>query len=150
MSDYQTIVVPYDFSEHARAALSTAVDLARRLGSDLHLLHVVQLPAYGYYGRSSVVPVPGADLTKAKDEAMRSLREIVAAIGQPPGKVETHVVEGAAIVEMIRQYAEEVGADFIVMGTHGRTGFAHVFLGSVTERTLRGSPCPVLAVQASA
>ena len=45
---------------------------------------------------------------------------------------------------------QDAGADFIVMGTHGRTGLAHVFLGSVTERTLRGSPCPVLAVQARA
>jgi nucleotide-binding universal stress UspA family protein len=97
-----------------------------------------------------VAPALRADLTEAKHEAMQSLREIVAAIEQAPGKVEAHVVEGAAIVEMIRQYAEEVGADFIVMGTHGRTGLAHVFLGSVTERTLRGSPCPVLAVQASA
>jgi nucleotide-binding universal stress UspA family protein len=80
---------------------------------------------------------------------MQSLREIAAAIEGAPGKVEAHVVEGASIVEMIRQYAEEVGADLIIMGTHGRTGLAHVFLGSVTERTLRSSPCPVLAVQAT-
>lgn len=150
MSDYQTIVIPCDFSEHARAALSTAVDLAQRLGSDLRLLHVVQAPAYGYFGFSSAPPAPQADLTEAKDGAMQSLRQIVAAIEQAPGKVEAHVVEGATIVEMIREYAEEVGADLIVMGTHGRTGVAHVFLGSVAERTLRGSPCPVLVVQASA
>jgi nucleotide-binding universal stress UspA family protein len=150
MSDYQTIVVPYDFSVHAHAALSTAVDLARRLKSNLHLLHVVQVPAYGYFGPSTVAPAPQVDLTEAKDRAMQSLRQVVAAIEQAPGKVEAHVVAGATIVEMIREYAEEVGTDLIVMGTHGRTGVAHVFLGSVAERTLRGSPCPVLVVQASA
>jgi len=148
MSNYRTIVVPYDFSEHARAALDAAVDLARRLESDLHLLHVVQLPAYTYPAFPGVAVAAQPDLVDVRDGAMQSLREIIAAIEAPPDKVEAHVVEGATIVEMIRQAAEELDADLIVMGTHGRTGIAHVFLGSVAERTLRSAPCPVLAVQA--
>lgn len=48
---------------------------------------------------------------------------------------------------MIGDSAEDLGADLIVMGTHGRTGLTHVFLGSVAERTLRSAPCPVLTVQ---
>jgi nucleotide-binding universal stress UspA family protein len=149
MNDYQTIVVPYDFSEHARAALATAADLARRLQSDIHLFHVLQLPVYTYPAFQAAAAAPPADLVDIRDGAMASLREIAASIEGAPGKVETHVVEGATIVEMIRQFAEEIGADLIVMGTHGRTGLAHVFLGSVAERTLRSAPCPVLTVQAS-
>jgi nucleotide-binding universal stress UspA family protein len=149
MSDYQTIVVPYDFSEHARAALTTAIDLARRLDSDLYLLHVVQLPVYAYPGFHGAAASPQADMAGVRDGAMQSLREIAAAVEGAPGKVETYVVEGTTIVEMIRQSAETLGADLIVMGTHGRTGLAHVFLGSVAERTLRSAPCPVLTVQAS-
>ena len=69
-------------------------------------------------------------------------------VENPPGKVEAHVLEGSGIADMIIGAAEEHDADLIVMGTHGRTGLAHVFLGSVAERTLRRAPCPVLTVQA--
>lgn len=148
MSNYQTIVVPYDFSEHAYAALTAALDLARRLKSDIYLLHVVQLPAYTYPAFQGVAASPQTDMVQVRDGAMQSLQEIVEAIEDAPGKVEGQVVEGATVVEMIRQFAEEVGADLIVMGTHGRTGIAHVFLGSVAERMLRTAPCPVLTVQA--
>ena len=48
MSDYRTFVVPYDFSVHALAALFAATDLAKRLSADLHLIHVIQPPSYGY------------------------------------------------------------------------------------------------------
>jgi nucleotide-binding universal stress UspA family protein len=89
------------------------------------------------------------NLADIRDGAMQSLREIAAAIEETPGKVEVQVVEGGSITEMIRQSAENLGADLIIMGTHGRTGLAHVFLGSVAERTLRGAPCPVLTVQGS-
>jgi nucleotide-binding universal stress UspA family protein len=147
MSNFQTIVVPYDFSDHARAALDTAVDLARRLESDLHLLHVVQLPAYTYPAFQGVGAALPMNLVEVRDGATQSLREIAAAIEGAPGKVEVQVVEGGSIAEMIRQSAEKLGADLIIMGTHGRTGLAHVFLGSVAERTLRGAPCPVLTVQ---
>jgi universal stress protein A len=58
------------------------------------------------------------------------------------------VVSGAPATA-ICETAEKIGADLIVMGTHGRTGIAHVFLGSVAERTIRHAPCPVLTVRGS-
>jgi nucleotide-binding universal stress UspA family protein len=148
MSDYRTFVVPYDFSEHARAALDTAVDLARRLGAELHLIHIIHLHTYahGAFGGVSV-PAP-TNTTEIQNALMKSLQGVVAGIDNAPAKVEPHIVEGANVAEMIRASAEELGADLIVMGTHGRTGLAHVFLGSVAERTLRKAPCPVLTVQA--
>ena len=79
----------------------------------------------------------GGDLLHARDD-------------EAPGKVEAHVVEAAGIAEAICDAAETFGADLIVMGTHGRTGLAHVFLGSAAERTLRQAPCPVLTVRAPA
>lgn len=69
-------------------------------------------------------------------------------IEELPGKREAHVLEGTSPSERIRELASKLGSDLIVMGTHGRTGLAHVFLGSVAERTLRRAPCPVLCVQA--
>ena len=149
MSDYGIFVVPYDFSEHARAALDVAADLARRLSADVHLVHVVQTPAYvagyGLYG-GAAMPAP-IDMASVREGAMKSLREVIAEI-DVPGKLEPHVIEGVSVADKLRESAENLGADLIVMGTHGRTGIAHVFLGSVAERTQRTAPCPVLTVRA--
>ncbi len=149
MSDYRTFVVPYDFSVHARAALDVAADLARRLSADLHLIHVVQIPAYDYasgpYG--GAVMSPPIDMAEMREGALKSLRDVVAEV-DVPGKVEPHVVEGPSVAEMLSESAANLNADLIVMGTHGRTGLAHVFLGSVAERTLRTAPCPVLTLRA--
>jgi nucleotide-binding universal stress UspA family protein len=143
MSDYQNFVVPFDFSAHAGAALAAAKDLARRLDAKLHLLHVITPPIYaGAYGAN--VP-PQIDMTQLREAVKRSLSEVADREGVPAGS-QTHVVEGTSIAISIQEFAEQCGADLIVMGTHGRTGLAHVFLGSVAERTLRHAPCPVLTV----
>jgi nucleotide-binding universal stress UspA family protein len=150
MTEFQTILVPYDFSAHARAALSTAVDLAQRLGAELHLLHVVQSPSfvYGYGSYGAAGAPPPVDMVALREGATQSLQAVADAVKELPKTPVPHVVEGTSTAEMIREEAEELGADLIVMGTHGRTGLAHVFLGSVAERTLRRAPCPVLTVQA--
>ncbi len=150
MSDYQIIVVPYDFSAHAKRALSEAADLARRFGGELHVLHVIQPPVYAYaYGPyGAAAAPPPIDTAGMRRDAMKSLEEVANGLADPPKRVQPHVVEATSIASAIRESAEDLGADLIVMGTHGRTGLAHVFLGSVAERTLRGAPCPVLTVQA--
>jgi nucleotide-binding universal stress UspA family protein len=150
MADYRVVVVPYDFSEHARAALREAVDLSHRLGADLHLVHVMQSPMYLYsfaYAGEAAAVSPPIDMTEIREAALKSLREIIAEI-EFSGKIEAHVLEGANIADTVRATAESLEADLIVMGTHGRTGLAHVFLGSVAERTLRTASCPVLTVKA--
>lgn len=147
---YRTLVVPYDFSAHARAALFTACDLARRLGSDLHLVHVLQLPTCGYVqgAYAGAVAPPPLQLKESREHALESLRDVARGIGEMPGKLESHVVSGTSVDAALCDVARELGADLLVMGTHGRTGLAHVFLGSVAERTLRGAPCPVLTLRA--
>jgi nucleotide-binding universal stress UspA family protein len=144
MSEYRSFVVPYDFSEHSQAALEVAKDLARRLESELHLLHVVTPPIYASaYG--AAVP-PQIDMEPIRTSVMESLREITERAGDAPVKMTAHVIEGLNIAATIQEFASKHTADLIVMGTHGRTGLAHVFLGSVAERTLRHAPCPVLTV----
>jgi universal stress protein A len=149
---FQTFVVPYDFSEHSRAALQTAVDFARRFESDLHLVHVIQPPALAYdaYGGPGTTAAAPVSLLELREAAETALREVAASVEGESRSLEMHVVESASIPDAIHEVAEKVGADLIVMGTHGRTGLAHVFLGSVAERTLRRSPCAVLTVQARA
>ena len=151
MSDYRTIMVPYDFSAHAEAALRIAADLGRHLGSDLHLVHVIQPPSYAFaYGTYGGAATPAIDMHAVCEGALKSLRSIADSIEDVvPGRIEPHVVEGTGVADSLRESADELGADLIVMGTHGRTGLAHVFLGSVAERTLRRARCPVLTVQAA-
>lgn len=150
MSDYRVIVVPYDFSDHARVALDEAAALARKMGGDVHLVHILLSPIYTYsfaYAPEAAAVVPPIDMTEVRESALKSLQELAAEI-DVPGKVEAHVLEGASISETLREFVVNQKGDLIVMGTHGRTGLAHAFLGSVAERTLRTAPCPVLTVRA--
>lgn len=149
MPGYETILVPHDFSEHSRVALRLAHELAERLGSRVHLLHVVRpfLVAYPAWSgpADAVAPETMAAIELGAARALE--REAKQEFAQEAG-VESHVLIGASVAGTIHEFAGKIDAALIVMGTHGRTGFKHVFLGSNAERTLRGAPCPVLTVRA--
>lgn len=150
MTEYRTMIIPFDFSDHSRAATLAAVDLGKQLKADLHLVHVLQAPSYAHgYGGSmadGALPIQ-IDMPAIRKSAENALAKVATGIGDYPGEIETHVVEGAAIAATLCETAERLHADLLVMGTHGRTGLAHAFLGSVAERTLRNAPCPVLTVR---
>ncbi|MGH7337577.1 MAG: universal stress protein [Myxococcota bacterium] len=148
---FQTFVVPYDFSVHSREALHMATDLAQRFESEVHLVHVIQPPslAYAAYaGPGAVVPAPPVDTLELRRIAESALSDVAVEIERDVARVHMHVIESASIPDAIHELAGKVQADLISMGTHGRTGLAHVFLGSVAERVIRRAPCPVLTVQA--
>jgi nucleotide-binding universal stress UspA family protein len=140
-TEYRTLLVPFDFSSHAEAALETALDLSERFGAELHLLHVIHAPVYATAGYDGVpLDVP--------QDIQRGVRESLARVANASGRnVRAHVVDGASVAERIADCARQLGVDLIVMGTHGRSGIARAFLGSVAERTLRNAPCPVLTVR---
>jgi nucleotide-binding universal stress UspA family protein len=146
MREYQTLLVPYDFSARSRLALDTAVNLLRYFKADLHLLHVIQPPLYAATGLGDALPLMSPDLREDQIAALQRIAETIAA---SPGKVQVHVIDGMNVAEAIAGSARDIGADLIVMGTHGRTGLRHTFLGSVSERTLRIAPCPVLTIRES-
>jgi nucleotide-binding universal stress UspA family protein len=145
MIQLRRILVPVDFSPPSRAALAYAAALADRFGAELTLLHVVQDLAVFFpdpEGAASVT-LPVGQLTAAVREGLtRFLRE--SNLGDRPAREE--VREGRPHAEIIA-YAAEAGSDLVVMGTHGRGGLAHMLLGSVSERVVRGAPCPVLTVR---
>jgi nucleotide-binding universal stress UspA family protein len=142
----KTIVVPCDFSEYAERAYAWAVGLAEKWGAKVILLHAAQLFTSLGYPESVYL----LDLKKMEDEiladAEKRLHEFVAKKGSSPVVVETRAVTGDPFWE-ICQTAEKEPADLIVMGSHGRTGLAHVLLGSVAERVVRHAPCPVLVAR---
>ena len=147
MRERSTIVVPYDFSAHSAAALSAAMEFGHRLDADLHLVHVIQTPDYAYRVQAATAAPSLINMLDVQESATEALNDAADRAKYVPGKIHTHVVEGTNIAEAIADSAAKLGADLIAIGTHGRTGLAHVFLGSVAERTLRSAPCPVLSVQ---
>lgn len=146
MSQYRKICCPVDFSEASRLAMHEAADLARRLGAELVLVHVthpVSAP-----GAEPVLAPParhGEEDPDAPQLLTAWAREAEALAGRA---VQTRLASGRAGPEILR-YAREGRFDLLVVGSHGRTGFKHLVLGSVAEELVRGAPCPVLVVRPS-
>jgi nucleotide-binding universal stress UspA family protein len=145
MKPIRSILAAVDFSENAEQALAAAVDLAKQCGAELHVVHALDLPIPIF--NPYAVSIPDALLTQARDEASRRLRETVEKLGQQGVTAKSHLTEVPA-APAIARLAGDLGADLVVMGTHGHTGLKHVLLGSVAERTLRLAPCSVLIVKA--
>jgi len=144
----QSILVPTDFSEDARAAIDAAVEWAAEFGAKIHIVHAyfVDVPAvYGGYGGDFLLP---ADILEPIREAAESaVAEVVADASKRGVPVEGRATLGDASSTILVE-AERLGVDLIVMGTRGLTGLKHVILGSTAERVVRKAPCPVLTVKA--
>jgi len=140
----QHFLVPIDFSEYANQALDYALTLAGKLGARVTLLHVMQLLPLG--GVEMGVTLPGTycqDLEAEIRRDMASFLERVTTAGLDGDIVIVHGVPFHDIIEA----AKTQQVDLIVMGTHGRTGLQHLFLGSVAEKVVRLAPCPVFVAR---
>ncbi|HET7755359.1 MAG TPA: universal stress protein [Anaeromyxobacteraceae bacterium] len=141
---WSKICCPVDFSEPARAAMETAVAIARRFDAQLTLFHAYQLPGYTL-PEGSVVASPKM-LQELADQAEHHLEEwkrMAEQMGAP--RVATAKSIGEPSVEIV-EFAKETGQDLLVIGTHGRTGLRHALVGSIAERVVRRAGCPVLSV----
>lgn len=144
---FTTIVAATDFSPASERAVFYAEALAREFGARLHLLHVVADPllaaawseAYAY------------DLDKLA-ERMRvdADTQLAGRAAKISGLVVTHEAAVGKPANTIVAIACDLGADLIVLGTHGRSGMSHFFLGSVAERVVRTARCPVMTVREGA
>jgi nucleotide-binding universal stress UspA family protein len=133
----KTILVPTDFSPMAEHALAEASSLAAEHGGSLVILHVEKTPRT-HNGESH------ADLAEYVDELRKAL---AAVLPTEPDVSYRHKLLFGDPAEGILQTADEVDADLIVMGTHGRTGLNRLMMGSVAEVVVRRADCPVLTVK---
>ncbi|MFC7139914.1 universal stress protein [Halosimplex aquaticum] len=137
---YERILVPTDGSAASEAAIETALTLARRFDATLYAIHVLELdelpPEFDAGARAELQTRAESLLATIADWADDASVSTVTEVVEPVGLVRQAIVD----------YLDEQDVDLVVMGTQGRTGLHELVLGSVTERTLRLSPIPVLTV----
>ncbi len=138
------IVAATDFSTASRPALAAALDLARRDGARLVVLHVMMPPSPFVGG-----DLPGSWLeleARARRDAERRLAAAVSQAERAGIATKGTLVRGVP-AEVIVRIARREGADLIVIGTHGRSGLGRLFMGSVAARVLGTAKCPVVTVR---
>jgi nucleotide-binding universal stress UspA family protein len=147
MEGAKRILVATDFSEQAGRALDAALALASRTKGEVHLVHALEvaLPLFEPYA----VVLPADWVGEARRLAQEKLEKAQAKVKALGLTGTTHLGDVPA-AHAIADRAKSLGADLVVMGTHGHTGLKHVLLGSVAERTVEYAPCSVWTVKGSA
>ena len=143
--EIKRILLPTDFSDYSATATKYACELATKFNAELHLLHTleVHLASTPGFGMGLALPQYVHESKVKAEKALTSVLDPQWVVGR---KVVHAVVEGSPKVEIIR-YARTHEIDVIVLATHGRTGLAHVLIGSVAESVVRTAPCPVVTVR---
>ncbi|MDB4991191.1 MAG: hypothetical protein JWN04_6369 [Myxococcaceae bacterium] len=141
MAGIKNILLATDFGDASDAAMSTAFELAQALDATVHVLHVFTLQDNTLDARMSAVGI--TELQKQLEAKVQAL------LGPGPGagrlgRVLTHF---GAPAPLVLRTAEELPADMIVLGSHGRQGIARLLLGSVAEAVVREAKCPVLVAK---
>jgi nucleotide-binding universal stress UspA family protein len=154
----KTILVPTDFSRGSQTALEHATALAKMAQAEIVVLHVIETLAYTM--KESLHLVDAATMVKSMTESPQlldvyalaqravepALDRVVKDLQKDHVSASGCILQGTAYDQIVAK-AKEADADLIVMGTHGRRGVNHLFMGSVAERVVRAAPCPVLTVR---
>jgi universal stress protein A len=142
---FSKILVPIDFSEYTDDIVKYAIEIAQKFGSAIHLIHVI--PNMDYFTPYESFMAAENMMTVQKGvevEVQRDLEKVAAGIeGIPVTKV---VRTGVSFVEIV-DYVKSEHVDLVIMATHGRGGLEHIIIGSVAEKVVRKSPCPVLTIR---
>ena len=144
---FRRILVPTDFSPTSDAALEYARILAAKFGSSVQILHVIDDPtAASEFVPDGFAPSTDGIRTALLDQAHTRLERVMNLVDRSRHHAHAEAVLGLPAQSII-DYATATGTGLIVMGTHGRTGLAHLLMGSVAEQVVRTAPCPVLTVR---
>lgn len=137
------IFVPFDFSEGARRALKWAADLQKTTASGrINLVNAISSLQAGFPDVADNLMLPNAEEVADLEKAMVAAAEESGATAKA-----TVTIRPIPVGDIILEAVRETEAELIVMGTHGRTGLARLFMGSVAEHVLRHATCPVVTVR---
>lgn len=142
MTTFRRLLLPTDFSEGVAQASAKAAGMTKQYGAELHILHVLEpiiLPPFP--GES----IPESFFESREAYARQQLDNWLEAERLSDLDPLVAVTQGSPYLEIV-SYANDHHIDLIVMGTHGRTGISHAIIGSVAERVVRTSSCPVLVI----
>jgi universal stress protein A len=146
MKRIRRILHPSDFSSASRVAFTKAIEAAKSNRASLLLVHVMMTPVT-MVGDGYISPRAWDDLQRSvRTHSQRQLNKLIARARKAGVRATSLLLEGAPAERIVRA-AKSRRADLIVMGTHGRSGLAKLFLGSVAERVVATAPCPVLTVR---
>lgn len=141
------ILVATDFSEPSGAAVQYGTHFARAYGASLHLLHVVDDLATRSMPLAAPVPNIGALQQEMEREAQRQLDRLLTDEDRRALRAHAVVLTSSTPAHAILSYARDECVDLVIVGTHGRSGLAQFFMGSVAQHVVRAAPCPVLTIR---
>jgi len=144
---FKHVLVPLDVRFSPQKTLMAAAALAREQNAQLTLLNVCDVGTT--FANAAFTVVTDDEVTQYAQRVQAFLADASAIIAEYGGNASRLVVAGAPVHLVIKAVAAQIGADAIMMGTHGRRGFARFWHGSVTERLLRDADVPVLAIRES-
>lgn len=142
---FSKILVPVDFSEYTDDIVKYATEIAQKFGSAIHLIHVIPnmdyfTPYESFMAAENMVTVQKG----VEAEVQQDIEKVASTIvGIPVTKA---IRTGVSFVEII-EYVKSEHIDLVIMATHGRGGLEHIIIGSVAEKVVRKSPCPVLTIR---
>jgi nucleotide-binding universal stress UspA family protein len=140
------VLHPSDFSKASSAAFKKAVEMAKADRAELMVVHVVN-PIVPVVGEGYVSPKMYEDVAEStRAWAQKQLDKLLAKAKQAGARAKGLVLEGVAHEQIVR-FAKSKRVDLVVLGTHGRSGLAKLFLGSVAGRVVASATCPVLTVR---
>ena len=149
IQNVKKILAPIDFSEHSMESMRAAIEMAKDVGAEVHLMHVISphhhfipLPLESNAEQSRELARESAMLEQADEELARIKKD---EFGDSK-KIVTFAVVGHP-VQKLADYAKEQGIDLIVISTHGRSSVEHMLLGGTTEKLVRNAPCSILVLR---
>ncbi len=145
---FRKILVPLDFSDYTEEIMNVAVQIAEKFDSAIHLLHVIPnmdyfTPYESFLSAENLVNIQ-RDIER---EVGKDMDALTAKIEKLKNASVTKAIHTGVVSLEIIDYVRTEQVDLIVMGTHGRGGLEHILIGSVAEKVVRKSPCPVLTVR---
>jgi nucleotide-binding universal stress UspA family protein len=141
------ILHPSDFSRASGAAFKKAIEMAKAGRAELMVVHVVSPVVPMAAGEGYVSPKMYEEIAAStRAWAQKQLDKLLAKAKQAGVRAKGFVLDGSAHEQIVR-FARSKHADLLVLGTHGRSGLAKLFLGSVAGRVVAAAPCPVLTVR---
>lgn len=148
MVTYGNILFCTDFSESAQAAVAFAVDLAKKYGARLHVIHVYREAGHiAEFELSSDVKNEPVTVTHFPGKEMeKKLEDLCRDISNEIGDCRRKILQGKPHAEIVR-YAEEEHIDLVVMASHKLSGLEHALFGSTEEKVVRESPCDVFIIK---